>query len=77
MCAKESLSGPAVIAYADTLIRADFDLDPQADAVIWVKQVDQPEAYGVVKLNDANEIVELVENRKTSSVISRYWNLLF
>jgi glucose-1-phosphate thymidylyltransferase len=52
---------PAVIAYADTLIRADFDLDPQADAVIWVKQVDQPEAYGVVKLNDANEIVELVE----------------
>jgi glucose-1-phosphate thymidylyltransferase len=52
-----------------TLIRADFDLDPQADAVIWVKQVDQPEAYGVVKLNDANEIVELVENRKTSSVI--------
>jgi glucose-1-phosphate thymidylyltransferase len=37
-----------------TLIRADFDLDPQADAVIWVKQVDQPEAYGVVKLNDAN-----------------------
>jgi glucose-1-phosphate thymidylyltransferase len=49
---------PAVIAYADTLIRADFDLDPQADAVIWVKQVDQPEAYGVVKLNDANEIVD-------------------
>jgi glucose-1-phosphate thymidylyltransferase len=53
LCAKESLSGPAVIAYADTLIRADFDLDPQADAVIWVKQY-QPEAYGVVKLNDAN-----------------------
>lgn len=61
MCAKESLSGPAVIAYADTLIRADFNLDPEADAVIWVKQVEQPEAYGVVKLNDNKEIVELVE----------------
>lgn len=61
MCAKESLSGPAVIAYADTLIRANFDLDPEADAVIWVKQVDQPEAYGVVKLNAKDEIVELVE----------------
>ena len=61
MCAKESLSGPAVIAYADTLIRADFDLDPTADAVIWVKQVDEPEAYGVVKLNNNSEIVELVE----------------
>ncbi len=61
MCAQESLSGPAVIAYADTLIRADFNLDKEADAVIWVKQVDQPEAYGVVKLNDKKQIVELVE----------------
>lgn len=64
MCAKDSLSGPAVIAYADTLIRADFDLDASADSVIWVKQVDQPEAFGVVKLNAANEIVELVEKPK-------------
>lgn len=64
MCAKESLSGPAVIAYADTLIRANFNLDPEADAVIWVKQVDQPEAYGVVKLNEKREIVELVEKPK-------------
>lgn len=61
MSAKESLSGPAVIAYADTLIRADFDLDKSADSVIWVKQVEQPEAYGVVKLNGSKEIVELVE----------------
>ncbi len=64
MCAKESLSGPAVIAYADTLIRADFDLDKSADSVIWVKQVDQPEAFGVVKLNGDNEIMELVEKPK-------------
>lgn len=61
MSAKDSLSGPAVIAYADTLIRADFDLDKSADSVIWVKQVEHPEAYGVVQLNDQNEIVELVE----------------
>jgi glucose-1-phosphate thymidylyltransferase len=61
MCAKESLSGPAVIAYADTLIRANFDLDPKADAVIWVKQVDEPEAFGVVKMNANDEITELVE----------------
>lgn len=37
MCAKESLSGPAVIAYADTLFKADFNLDKSADAVMWVK----------------------------------------
>ncbi|MEW4922421.1 sugar phosphate nucleotidyltransferase [Algibacter sp. 2305UL17-15] len=65
MCAEPSLSGPAVIAYADTLIRAEFDLDPDADSVIWTKQVDNPEAYGVVKLNDNDEIVELVEKPET------------
>ncbi len=64
MCAKDSLSGPAVIAYADTLIRADFDLDQNADSVIWVKQVDQPEAFGVINVNEKNEIVELVEKPK-------------
>ena len=61
MCAEPSLSGPAVIAYADTLIRANFNLDKEADSVIWTKQVNNPEAYGVVNLNDKNEIIELVE----------------
>ena len=61
MCAKESLSGPVVIAYADTLIRANFDLDKDADAVIWTKKVSNPEAYGVVNLNEKDEIIELVE----------------
>ncbi|GAB5400697.1 MAG: sugar phosphate nucleotidyltransferase [Aureisphaera sp.] len=61
MCAEPSLSGPAVIAYADTLIRANFDLDQEADSVIWTKKVDNPEAYGVVNLNEKEEIVELVE----------------
>ncbi|MDN6280231.1 MAG: nucleotidyltransferase [Psychroflexus sp.] len=61
MCAKESLSGPAVVAYADTLFKADFNLDKDADAVMWVKQVDNPSAFGVVKLNADNQIVDLVE----------------
>lgn len=65
MCAKPSLSGPAVVAYADTLIRAEFDLDPNADSVIWTKKVANPQAYGVVKLNDNQEIVELVEKPET------------
>jgi len=65
MSAKPSLSGPAVIAYADTLIRAEFDLDSAADSVIWTKRVANPEAYGVVKLNDQHNIVELVEKPET------------
>lgn len=61
MCAKESLSGPVVVAYADTLFRADFTLDQSADSVIWVKQVEDPGAFGVVQLNDKNEIIDFVE----------------
>lgn len=68
MCAEPSLSGPAVIAYADTLIKADFELDQEADAVIWTKRVKNPEAYGVVNLNDKGHITELVE--KPSEFVS-------
>ena len=51
-CAKESLEGPCVVAFADTLFKADFTLDGETDGAIWVKQVDEPSAYGVVKLQD-------------------------
>lgn len=68
MCAEPSLTGPAVIAYADTLIRANFQLDPNADSVIWTKRVSNPEAYGVVNLNESQEIIELVE--KPSEFVS-------
>lgn len=64
MCAQESLSGPCVIAYADTLFKADFDIDETADSVMWVKQVANPQAYGVVELNDTHEITGLVEKPK-------------
>lgn len=64
MCAEPSLDGPAVVAYADTLIRADFQIDADADAQIWVKKVSNPEAYGVVKLDETKAIVELVEKPK-------------
>lgn len=50
--AAEVLSGPCVVAFADTLFKADFKLNSTADGVIWVKQVEDPKAFGVVKLND-------------------------
>lgn len=64
LCAKESMQGPIVVAYADTLFRADFNLNKEADSVIWVKQVEDPSAFGVVQLNDNNEIVDFVEKPK-------------
>nr|WP_322623424.1 sugar phosphate nucleotidyltransferase [uncultured Flavobacterium sp.] len=64
MSAKESMSGPVVVAYADTLFRADFTLDTTADSVIWVQRVDDPSAFGVVQLNENNQIVDFVEKPK-------------
>lgn len=61
MCAKDSMQGPIVVAYADTLFRADFTLDTTADSVIWVKKVADPSAFGVVQLNDSNQIIDFVE----------------
>ena len=68
MCAKESMEGPLVVAYADTLFRADFALDTTADSVIWVKQVEDPSAFGVVQLDGNNHIVDFVE--KPTSFVS-------
>lgn len=62
-CAKESLSGPCIVAYADTLFKADFTLDVNADGAIWVKQVEDPSAFGVVKVNDG-VITDFIEKPK-------------
>lgn len=54
------LDGPCVVAFADTLFKADFKLDDQADGVIWVKQVENPTAFGVIKIKEG-KITEFVE----------------
>jgi glucose-1-phosphate thymidylyltransferase len=62
-CAKDSLSGPCVVAYADTLFKANFKLDANADGAIWVKQVVDPSAFGVVKVEDGF-ITDFIEKPK-------------
>ena len=63
-CAKNSMQGDVVVAFADTLFRADFDLDKNSDGVIWVKKVEDPSAFGVVKLDDYGFITDFVEKPK-------------
>jgi len=60
-CAADSMDDEIVVAFADTLFRADFTLDTEADSVIWVKQVDNPSAYGVVEFGDNGNINNFVE----------------
>lgn len=60
-CAKDSLTGPVVVAFADTLFRADFTLDASKDGIIWVQQIEDPRQFGVVKVNADNVITDFVE----------------
>lgn len=66
--AKELFTGKVVVAFADTLFKADFKLDTNEDGIIWVQKVEDPSQFGVVKLNDNNEIIEMVE--KPTSFVS-------
>lgn len=65
LCASECLTGPVVVAFADTLFKADFTLDDDADGNIWVKQIDDPSAFGVVKLDEDGYITDFVEKPET------------
>ncbi|GAB4331434.1 MAG: sugar phosphate nucleotidyltransferase [Flammeovirgaceae bacterium] len=65
MCAKPSLQGNVVVAFADTLFKADFKIDRFQDGVIWVQKVADPSQFGVVKINEFQEITDFVEKPKT------------
>lgn len=60
-CAEKSMQGDVIVAFADTLFRADFVLDKNSDGVIWVKKVEDPSAFGVVKLDDYGFITDFIE----------------
>lgn len=65
LCAKDYLEGNIVVAFADTLFKADFTLDSEAEAIIWTQKVDDPSAFGVVKLDENGYITDFVEKPKT------------
>lgn len=64
LCAGDSLDGNVVVAFADTLFKADFTLDTENDGIIWVNQIDNPSAFGVVKLDEEGTITDFVEKPK-------------
>ncbi len=61
LCAAPSLTGNVIVAFADTLFRADFSFDVNEDGIIWTQQVEDPRAYGVVKLDSDGYITDFVE----------------
>jgi glucose-1-phosphate thymidylyltransferase len=61
LCAADSLDDKVIVAFADTLFKADFSLDESKDGIIWVHKVEDPSAFGVVKTGDDDYITEFVE----------------
>ncbi len=59
-CAEPSLSGKTVVAFADTLFKADFKLDTSVDT-IWVQKVEDPKPFGVVKIGGDGAITDFIE----------------
>jgi len=65
LCAQEILDGPTMIAFADTLFKADFKFDIKTDGIIWAQRVEDPSAFGVLKLDDQGIITDFVEKPTT------------
>ena len=65
LCAEDVMNDKVIVAFADTLFKADFNLDTEKEAIIWVQKVKNPEAFGVVKKNDEGIITAFIEKPKT------------
>ncbi len=61
--ARQYLSGPMMIVFADTLIEADLSFlsEERAEAVVWVKPVPDPRRFGVAKVGPDGWVAEIIE----------------
>ncbi len=60
-CAGPSLSGNCIVAFADTLFKANFHFNANEDGIIWTQKVENPASFGVVKIDMNNMVTDLVE----------------
>ncbi len=65
LCANDALQGKVIVAFADTLFRADFTIDENKEGIIWVNKIDDPRMFGVVKVNDKGIITDFIEKPQT------------
>lgn len=61
--AREHLRGPLLIAFSDTLIETDLSFlsHENADAVAWVKPMEDPRRFGVIELDEQGWATRMVE----------------
>ncbi|MCH8557149.1 MAG: NTP transferase domain-containing protein [Balneolia bacterium] len=60
-CAADSMQGEIIVAFADTLFETAGKVEiSDTDAVIWLKEVENPSSFGVAKM-EGNRITGFVE----------------
>ncbi len=67
LLAEEYVDGPILIAFVDTIIHAPLaELnDERADAVVYVKRVEDPRRFGVVEVGANSYVSRLIEKPET------------
>ncbi len=74
--ARPHVTGPVLIVFVDTLFEADLGLietRPDADGIIWAKEVEDYQRFGVIVQDDEGFMQHIVE--KPSEPISRLANI--
>jgi len=60
---RDLVDGPVLVAFADTIFATDLTMlhETDADGVIFVKEVDKPQAFGIVELDGGTRIRRIIE----------------
>lgn len=66
--ARDHIQGPAVLVFADTLFETDLSVinTTDADAIVFVKEVDDPRHFGVVQLGQDGRVTRFIEKPSTT-----------
>jgi glucose-1-phosphate thymidylyltransferase len=71
--ARDYLNGPVVILFSDTLFETDLSVihRTNADAVAFVKEVEDPSDYGVVVCNENGRVTRFIEKPEGDDMVYR------
>jgi len=65
LCAQDMLKGNIIVAFADTLFNADFNIEQNEDGIIWVHKIEDPRQFGVVVADKQGVITAFLEKSPT------------